>query len=86
MSADICGRATSLAKYQASHAWAEAFVQDLGWVGFDPSNRICPTEAYIRTSVGLDYASAAPVRGVRRGTAPESLAVEVKVMQAGGDQ
>jgi len=71
---------------QASHAWAEAFVQDLGWVGFDPSNRICPTEAYIRTSVGLDYASAAPVRGVRRGTAPESLAVVVKVMQAGGDQ
>jgi len=71
---------------QVSHAWAEAFVEDLGWVGFDPSNRICPTEAYIRTSVGLDYASAAPVRGVRRGTAPESLAVKVKVVQVGGDQ
>jgi transglutaminase-like putative cysteine protease len=73
-------------EYQATHAWAEAFVNDLGWVGFDPSNRICPTEAYIRTSVGLDYASAAPVRGVRRGVAAETLAVKVKVTQAGGDQ
>jgi transglutaminase-like putative cysteine protease len=73
-------------EYEASHAWAEAFVHDLGWVGFDPSNRICPTDAYIRTSVGLDYWSAAPVRGVRRGGAAESLAVSVKVKQAGADQ
>ena len=73
-------------EYQASHAWAEAFVHDLGWVGFDPANRICPTEAYIRTSVGLDYWSAAPVRGVRRGAAAESLSVAVQVTQAGGDQ
>jgi transglutaminase-like putative cysteine protease len=75
-----------LREYQAAHAWTEAFVHDLGWVGFDPANRICPTEAYIRTSVGLDYASAAPVRGVRRGAAAETLAVKVKITQAGGDQ
>ena len=73
-------------EYQATHGWAEAFVHDLGWVGFDPANRICPTEAYIRTSVGLDYWSAAPVRGVRRGTAAETLAVAVNVTQAGGAQ
>jgi transglutaminase-like putative cysteine protease len=73
-------------EYQASHAWAEAFVHDLGWVGFDPANRICPTEAYIRTSVGLDYWSAAPARGVMRGTAAETLVVAVKVTQAGSDQ
>lgn len=72
--------------YQASHAWAEAFVHDLGWIGFDPSNRICPTEAYIRTSVGLDYRSAAPVRGVRRGVGAETLSVAVNVSQAGADQ
>lgn len=73
-------------EHQANHAWAEAFIHDLGWVGFDPANRICPTEAYIRTSVGLDYWSAAPVRGVRRGAAAETLAVAVNVTQAGGDQ
>lgn len=73
-------------EYQASHAWAEAFVHDLGWVGFDPANRICPTEAYIRTSIGLDYWSAAPVRGLRRGVAEESLAVTVTVQRAGAEQ
>lgn len=71
---------------EASHAWAEAFVHDLGWVGFDPSNRICPTEAYIRTSIGLDYRSAAPVRGIRRGNAAEQLDVAVNVVQAGAQQ
>lgn len=73
-------------EHEASHAWAEAFVHDLGWVGFDPSNRICPTDAYIRLSVGLDYWSAAPVRGVRRGGLAERLAVSVTVKQAGGEQ
>jgi transglutaminase-like putative cysteine protease len=69
-------------EYQASHAWAEAYVADLGWVGFDSANRICPTEAYIRTSIGLDYWAAAPVRGVRRGIAEETLAVKVRVTRA----
>ena len=65
--------------YDASHAWAEAFVPDLGWVGFDPANRICPTASYIRASVGLDYWSAAPVRGVRKGASTETMAVKVTV-------
>jgi transglutaminase-like putative cysteine protease len=70
---------------EASHAWAEAYVENLGWVGFDPSNRICPTHAYIRSSVGLDYAAAAPVRGIRRGNSVESLAVRIAI-SADGDQ
>jgi len=65
--------------YDASHAWAEAYVPDRGWVGFDPANRICPTASYIRASVGLDYWSAAPVRGVRKGTSTETMAVKVTV-------
>jgi transglutaminase-like putative cysteine protease len=63
----------------ASHAWAEAFVPDLGWVGFDAANRTCPTASYVRASVGLDYWSAAPVRGVRKGGSAETLAVKVTV-------
>jgi len=63
----------------ASHAWAEAFVPALGWVGFDPANGVSPTERYIRTGVGLDYADAAPVRGVRRGAPGHSLRVRVHV-------
>jgi transglutaminase-like putative cysteine protease len=73
-------------EYGASHAWAEAYVKDLGWVGFDTANRICPTAAYIRASIGLDYASAMPVRGLRRGDATENLAVRVAVTARGMDQ
>jgi len=67
---------------QASHGWAEVFLADYGWIGFDPSNRIQPNEAYVRASVGLDYWSAAPVRGIRRGDGEESLTVEVKVKES----
>lgn len=69
------------ADYEAGHAWAEAFVDGLGWVGFDVANRVCPTEAYVRTSIGLDYREAAPVRGMRRGGGEEALDVRLKVAQ-----
>jgi transglutaminase-like putative cysteine protease len=72
--------------FEANHAWVEAYVEDLGWVGFDPSNRVCPTEAYIRTAVGLDYRSALPICGVRRGLTNESLAVTVRVAETGAEQ
>jgi transglutaminase-like putative cysteine protease len=72
--------------YDASHAWAEAYVAGFGWVGFDPANRVCPTENYIRVAVGLDYGAAAPVRGLRRGPAEESLSVEVRVRHQDQDQ
>jgi transglutaminase-like putative cysteine protease len=61
----------------ASHAWAEAFVEHLGWVSFDPSNRSSATESYIRTAMGLDYAEASPVRGVRSGGGLETMTVQV---------
>lgn len=63
----------------AGHAWAEALIDDLGWVGFDPANGISPTEAYVRLAVGLDYLGAAPVRGVRFAGKGEKLEVRVSV-------
>jgi len=67
---------------QASHAWAEALVPDWGWVGFDTSNGVRAAESHIRTAVGLDYWEAAPVRGLRRGDAEETLTVNVQVTRA----
>ena len=52
--------------------------EDLGWVSFDPSNRTCATESYIRTAVGLDYAEASPVRGVRSGGGVETMTFSVR--------
>ncbi|TNC73489.1 transglutaminase family protein [Rubellimicrobium roseum] len=63
----------------ASHAWAEAWLPDLGWVGFDPANRISPDSRYVRIATGLDYAEAAPVSGARTGTGGERLTVAVEV-------
>jgi transglutaminase-like putative cysteine protease len=65
----------------SAHAWAEAFVPDLGWVGFDPANGVCPSDAYVRVGIGLDAAGAAPVRGTRYGVGEESLAVAIRVDQ-----
>lgn len=65
----------------ASHAWAEAHVPNLGWVGFDVANRMSPDERYVRLAVGRDYRDAMPVFGIRRGTATERLAVTVTVEQ-----
>ncbi len=66
----------------ASHAWMEAFVPDLGWVGFDAANQICPDDRYVRLAYGRDYTDAAPVRGVRVGGDVESLHVSVQVQAA----
>jgi transglutaminase-like putative cysteine protease len=77
-------RADGESVQQAGHAWAEAYVPKLGWVGFDPANAICTTDAHVRVAIGLDYLGAAPVRGTRYGGGLETLWVEVKVEQVGG--
>jgi len=66
----------------AGHAWAEAFVEGLGWVGFDAANGVCPTEHHVRVAVGLDYRDTAPVRGLRQGGGAEALEVVVRVGQS----
>lgn len=67
---------------EASHAWAEAYLPDIGWTGFDPANGISPDDAYVRVACGLDYRDAAPVAGRRMGGGDEKLAVDVRVTQA----
>jgi transglutaminase-like putative cysteine protease len=66
---------------EANHAWAEVWIQDLGWVGFDPANGVCPTEHYVRLAAGLDATFATPIRGMRHGIADETLDVIVEVQQ-----
>lgn len=65
----------------AMHAWAEAHIDGLGWVGFDISNGISPDTRYVRVATGLDYSDAAPVSGTRVGGAREVLEVRIDVAQ-----
>ena len=69
-----------------THAWAEVYIQGLGWTGFDVTNEICPTEAYVRLCCGFDAGDAAPVRGTVLGTPDEEMEVAVKVSAAGQAQ
>jgi transglutaminase-like putative cysteine protease len=66
---------------RSGHAWAEAYVPKLGWIGFDPVKGVCPTEAYIRVAVGLDALGAIPIRGAHYGGGTERLAVAIEVNQ-----
>ncbi|WP_137871363.1 transglutaminase family protein [Sphingopyxis sp. 2PD] len=65
----------------ATHAWAEAHFDHIGWIGFDVSNGHSPDQRYIRVATGLDYRDAAPVRGIRYGAAQENLVVQLQVQQ-----
>jgi transglutaminase-like putative cysteine protease len=69
----------SLASEGASHAWVEALLPKLGWVGFDPTNNLLCGERHIRVAVGRDYAEVPPTRGVYKGGAESELSVSVTV-------
>jgi len=75
---------TDRQEQDAGHAWAEAYVEGLGWVGFDPTHGVCMTDRHVRVAVGPDYLEAAPARGAQVGGADEVLAVKVNVAQGRG--
>jgi transglutaminase-like putative cysteine protease len=70
---------------EATHAWAEAHVEGLGWVGFDVSNGISPDPRYVRVATGSDYRDAAPVTGISYGAIDEVLRVAVAVAPHAAD-
>jgi transglutaminase-like putative cysteine protease len=70
----------------ATHAWAEAHVDGLGWVGFDVSNGISPDRRYVRVATGRDYRDAAPVTGVSVGGRSAGMEVQVAVEQQTAEQ
>ncbi len=63
----------------ATHAWVEAYLPSLGWIGFDPTNNIPAGERHIRVAVGRDYADVPPTRGTFKGNAESELAIAVQV-------
>jgi transglutaminase-like putative cysteine protease len=63
----------------ATHAWVDAFLPHLGWVGFDPTNNLLAHESHIRTALGRDYADVPPTRGIYRGRVAGELHVAVQV-------
>ncbi|MBV9927391.1 MAG: transglutaminase family protein [Acidobacteria bacterium] len=66
----------------ATHAWVEALLPELGWVGFDPTNNLLAGQRHIRVAVGRDYMDVPPTRGVFKGAAESELSVAVQVKPA----
>ncbi len=68
----------------ATHAWVEAFLPELGWVGFDPTNNLSTGERHVRTAIGRDYADVPPTHGIYRGRTKSQLTVAVRVTPSEG--
>lgn len=66
----------------ATHAWVEALIPELGWIGFDPTNNLLAGQRHIRVAVGRDYQDVPPTRGVFKGAAESELSVAVQVKPA----
>lgn len=68
----------------ATHAWVEALLPGLGWVGFDPTNNLIAGVRHIRTAIGRDYADVPPTKGtlLGSGSAASDLKVRVRVTKA----
>jgi transglutaminase-like putative cysteine protease len=71
---------------QASHAWVQANIPDLGWIGLDPTVGYFVDEQHILVARGRDYGDVPPVRGVYKGHAGQSLSVDVLVRPALDDE
>lgn len=63
----------------ASHAWIEAWLPSLGWIGIDPTNKTLAMDRHIRVAIGRDYHDVPPTRGAFKGNARGELGVAVRV-------
>ncbi len=64
---------------QASHAWVSVFFPEVGWLDFDPTNDVMPSESHVTLAWGRDYGDVTPVKGVTLGGRGQSVEVEVYV-------
>lgn len=67
------------APHAASHAWADVYLQEQGWISIDVTHRRFASDHLCRLAVGRDYSSAGPVRGVRIGGGDETMEVRVNI-------
>jgi transglutaminase-like putative cysteine protease len=67
----------------ASHAWISVWAPEVGWVDFDPTNGVMPTEEHVTLAYGRDYEDVSPISGVLLGGSRQTMTVAVDVTVAG---
>ncbi len=75
----ICTNKNGLRGEGATHAWAEAYIPDYGWLGIDPTNDCIANETHVRLAVGRNFTDCSPVKGVYKGSSGHKLEVAVSV-------
>jgi transglutaminase-like putative cysteine protease len=63
--------------FTQTHAWCELLFPSVGWIGFDAANNCPAGENFVKVAVGRDYRDVPPNRGIYRGSAAESIDVQV---------
>jgi transglutaminase-like putative cysteine protease len=75
-------RQGSRASSDASHAWVQLYIPNIGWKGFDPTNGTLPVTDHVRVAYGRHYLDATPTAGTLYTPAQETLSTEVEVIDA----
>lgn len=75
----ICPNKNGMRGEGATHAWVEAYIPNLGWVGIDPTNNCLAIENHIQLAVGRDFSDCTNVKGTFKGPANHELLVFVSV-------
>ena len=73
------GNSIHQAADNASHAWVDCRLPNLGWIGFDPTNASLATETHVRIATGRDYRDVSPTHGVIHGGGESQLEVDVRI-------
>jgi transglutaminase-like putative cysteine protease len=68
----------------ASHAWVGVYFPSIGWVEFDPTNNLLPTDKHVTVAVGRDYQDVAPIKGIIFSSGNQHLDVKVDVQRIQG--
>ncbi|MDT3402899.1 transglutaminase family protein [Mucilaginibacter terrae] len=75
----ICPNHNGMRGEGATHAWAEVYIPDYGWIGIDPTNNCVANERHVRLAVGRNFSDCSPVKGVYKGNSGHMLEVKVSV-------
>lgn len=75
----ICPNKNGMRGEGATHAWAEVYIPEYGWLGLDPTNNCIAGENHVKLAVGRNFSDCSPVKGVYSGGAGHTLDVTVSV-------
>lgn len=69
------------AQSDATHAWLQLYIPNVGWKGFDPTNGVLPHTDHVRVAYGRHYRDTTPTSGTLYSPADETMNIDVEVRE-----